>query len=80
MSPGEAGTVPVTGCPCGELHRVAREAWAAFERVTEGLDPVVRVHVAGLGAWMMPRLYPVAHSFKGAGLPRLAAQYGWERA
>jgi hypothetical protein len=29
---------------------------------------------------MVPRIYGFAHNFKGADLPRLADQYGWERA
>jgi hypothetical protein len=71
--------VEVNYCPCGKPHMIARSTWIQFKAVTANLPGDEKVTVAGVGSWLVPRVYIAAHGLKAAGLPALAEQYGWPR-
>lgn len=68
-----------TDCPCGEHHELAPGILAVYDQVTAGLDPSIKVQVAGIGSWSVPRVYLACHGVIGGELPELAERYGWPK-
>lgn len=64
-------------CPCGEVHELPASVRAAYESVTAGLPPLMRVFVPDVGCWLVPRIYIAVHGLKADELPALAEQYGF---
>lgn len=73
-------TAPVPPpCPCGEAHEMTSQVREAYENVTLGLPPAVKV-TAGQRAWLVPRIFIAVHGLKAGELPGLAERYGFPEA
>lgn len=64
-------------CPCGEVHELSASVRAAYESVTAGLPPLMRVFVPDVGCWLVPRIYIAVHGLKAGELAALAERYGF---
>jgi hypothetical protein len=63
-------------CPCGQAHELSAGARRAYDEVARGLPATVLVSGGGR-AWLVPRVFIAAHGLPAAGLPELAARYGF---
>lgn len=73
VRPGKA----VRGCPCGGLHLMSPESYAAYERITRGQPSTIEVKVDER-SWLVPRLYIACHPLRAPELAQNAAYFGWE--
>jgi hypothetical protein len=76
--------VPVDGCPCGEVHLIRADLWAACERMMEiAGDPLAIVTVRDVGTFRVPRLFLACHTahgtVSGSEFAGLAERFGFER-